>query len=87
MLDEKPVPNQAVSTQAGSTIIGSASTPSHSCASSIDSKRIPANGVFWAKPMLDAVDRAGGIELSNDWIRPEEVVSVVHRAVPPTAPS
>src|SRR6476660_6980862 len=39
---------------------------------------------LWAKPMLDAVDRAGGIELSNDWIRPEEVVSVVHRATPPT---
>ena len=38
---------------------------------------------LWAKPMLDAVDRAGGIELSNDWIRPEEVVSVVHRATPP----
>ena len=29
--------------------------------------------------MLDAVDRAGGIELTNDWIRPEEVVSVVHK--------
>jgi len=42
---------------------------------------------LWAKPMLDAVDRADGIELSNDWIRPEEVVSVVHRgssAAPPT---
>jgi uncharacterized membrane protein len=42
---------------------------------------------LWAKPMLEAVDRAGGIELTNDWIRPEEVVSVVHRAVPPAAPS
>ena len=42
---------------------------------------------LWAKPMLDAVDRAGGIELSNDWIRPEEVVSVVHRVAPPAAPS
>ena len=42
---------------------------------------------LWAKPMLDAVDRAGGIELSNDWIRPEEVVSVVHQVPPPAAPS
>jgi uncharacterized membrane protein len=42
---------------------------------------------LWAKPLLDAVDRAGGIELTNDWIRPEEVVSVVHRAAPPVAPN
>jgi uncharacterized membrane protein len=42
---------------------------------------------LWAKPMLEAVERAGGIELSNDWIRPEEVVSVVHRGLPPAAPS
>ena len=42
---------------------------------------------LWAKPLLDAVDRAGGIELTNDWIRPEEVVSVVHRDAPPAAPS
>jgi uncharacterized membrane protein len=39
---------------------------------------------LWAKPLLDAVDRAGGIELTNDWIRPEEVVSVVHRAIAPS---
>jgi uncharacterized membrane protein len=42
---------------------------------------------LWAKPLLDAVDRAGGIELTNDWLRPEEVVSVVHRVAPPTASS
>lgn len=30
----------------------------------------------WARPLLDAVDRAGGIELSNDWIRPEELLTV-----------
>jgi uncharacterized membrane protein len=30
----------------------------------------------WAGPLLDAVARAGGIELSNDWIRPEEVLTV-----------
>ena len=38
---------------------------------------------LWAKPLLDAVDRAAGVELSNDWIRPEEIVSVVHKAVAP----
>ena len=42
---------------------------------------------LWAKPMLDAVDRAGGVELTNDWIRPEEVVSVVHRVAPPSTPT
>ena len=42
---------------------------------------------LWAKPMLDAVERAGGIELSNDWIRPEDVVSVVHGVVPRVEPS
>ena len=40
----------------------------------------------WAKPLLDTVDRAEGIVLSNDWIRPEEIVSVAHRAVPQTPP-
>ena len=42
---------------------------------------------LWAKPMLDAVDRAGGIELTNDWLRPEEIVSVVHKTAPPVPPS
>src|SRR3954453_7287481 len=42
---------------------------------------------LWVKPTLKAVDRAGGIELTNDWLRPEEVVSVVHRAAPPATPS
>src|SRR4249919_3417484 len=42
---------------------------------------------LWAKPLLEAVDRAAGVELSNDWIRPEEIVSVVHKAVPPAAPA
>src|SRR3954470_14632510 len=41
---------------------------------------------LWAKPLLEAVDRAAGVELSNDWIRPEEVVSVVHKAVSPATP-
>jgi uncharacterized membrane protein len=26
---------------------------------------------LWAKPLWDAIDRADGIELGNDWIRPE----------------
>jgi uncharacterized membrane protein len=34
---------------------------------------------LWSKPLFDAVDRAGGIELSNDWVRPEHVVSVARR--------
>jgi uncharacterized membrane protein len=38
---------------------------------------------LWSKPLLDAVDRAGGIELSNDWVRPEQVVSVARRLPPP----
>jgi uncharacterized membrane protein len=42
---------------------------------------------LWVKPLLDAVDRAAGVELSNDWIRPEEIVSVVHRAVRPSDPA
>jgi uncharacterized membrane protein len=33
----------------------------------------------WAVPLYDAVDRADGIELSNDWIRPEEVLSMKAR--------
>jgi uncharacterized membrane protein len=38
---------------------------------------------LWAKPFLDAVARAGGTELSNDWLRPETIVSVAHRAGTP----
>jgi uncharacterized membrane protein len=29
----------------------------------------------WAKSLLDAIDRAGGTELSNDWIKPEDLLS------------
>ena len=39
----------------------------------------------WARPLLDAVDRAGGIELSNDWIRPEELLTVEPERVPDDA--
>ena len=30
----------------------------------------------WAKPLREAVERAGGTELSNDWIKPEEILTV-----------
>jgi uncharacterized membrane protein len=30
----------------------------------------------WAKPLLDAVERAGGTELSNDWIGADEILTV-----------
>jgi uncharacterized membrane protein len=30
----------------------------------------------WAKPLLDAVERAGGTELSNDWISADEILTV-----------
>jgi hypothetical protein len=30
----------------------------------------------WARPLLGAVERAGGIELSNEWLRPEEILTV-----------
>jgi uncharacterized membrane protein len=32
----------------------------------------------WAKELRDAVERAGGIELSNEWIRPEEILTAGH---------
>ena len=31
---------------------------------------------LWARPLLDAVDRAGGVELANEWIPPEQVLSI-----------
>ena len=30
----------------------------------------------WAKPLLDAVARVGGMELSNDWISADEILTV-----------
>ena len=30
---------------------------------------------LWAKPLLDAIGRADGFELSNDWIRPDQVIT------------
>ena len=31
---------------------------------------------LWARPLLDAVDEAGGIELMNEWIAPENVLTI-----------
>jgi uncharacterized membrane protein len=28
---------------------------------------------LWAKPLWEAIDRANGVELGNDWIRPEQI--------------
>jgi uncharacterized membrane protein len=33
---------------------------------------------LWAKPLNDAVERAGGTELANEWIRPEEILTAGH---------
>jgi len=30
----------------------------------------------WAKGLFDAVDRANGVELMNEWIRPEALLSM-----------
>ena len=30
---------------------------------------------LWAKPLLEAIRRADGLELSNDWIRPDQVIT------------
>jgi uncharacterized membrane protein len=30
---------------------------------------------LWAKPLLDAIGRADGFELSNDWIRADQVIT------------
>jgi uncharacterized membrane protein len=31
---------------------------------------------LWARPLLDAVDRAGGVELLNEWVRPSGVLRI-----------
>ena len=44
---------------------------------------------LWAKPLLEAIRRADGLELSNDWIRPDQVISLprsVRRQVEPGGP-
>lgn len=30
----------------------------------------------WLRPLLDAVARAGGVELMNEWIRPEAILTI-----------
>jgi uncharacterized membrane protein len=32
----------------------------------------------WAQQLRDAVERAGGTELSNEWLRPEEILTAGH---------
>jgi len=34
---------------------------------------------LWAKPLHEALDRADGIELANEWLRPEELLSAERR--------
>ena len=31
---------------------------------------------LWMKPLLGAIDRARGIELANEWLRPDEIITV-----------
>jgi hypothetical protein len=33
---------------------------------------------LWAKELRDAVERAGGTELSNEWLKPEEILTAGH---------
>jgi len=33
---------------------------------------------LWAKELRDAVERAGGRELSNEWLRPEDILTAGH---------
>ncbi|MFL5930732.1 MAG: hypothetical protein ACJ75P_05690 [Gaiellaceae bacterium] len=33
---------------------------------------------LWAKGLRDAVERAGGRELSNEWLRPEDILTAGH---------
>jgi uncharacterized membrane protein len=35
---------------------------------------------LWAKPLLGAVERAGGFELMNEWVKPDDLVGVTFRA-------
>ena|SRR2546421_6539520 len=30
----------------------------------------------WARPLFDAIDNAGGVELMNEWVRPETILNV-----------
>jgi hypothetical protein len=35
---------------------------------------------LWATPLRDALERAGGIELSNEWVKADEILTVGHRS-------
>jgi uncharacterized membrane protein len=37
---------------------------------------------LWPKKLLEAVERAGGTELSNDWLKPEELLTAGHAVGP-----
>ena len=37
---------------------------------------------LWPKKLLEAVERAGGTELSNDWLKPEELLTAGHAVLP-----
>lgn len=39
---------------------------------------------LWAKSLRDAVERAGGHELSNEWLSPEEILTAGHDVRPRT---
>jgi hypothetical protein len=41
---------------------------------------------LWAKPLAEAIKRADGFELSNDWIPPEQVMTLPQRAGRPPKP-
>jgi uncharacterized membrane protein len=36
----------------------------------------------WAKELIEVVERAGGIELSNDWLKPDEILTADHNVRP-----
>ena len=35
----------------------------------------------WAAPLMEAVARAGGIELMNEWLQPEHVLTIEPRSL------
>lgn len=36
----------------------------------------------WAKELIEVVERAGGIELSNDWLKADEILTAGHHVRP-----